>query len=96
LTEKANASVIPSEIASPCSSRPENPAAFPIEFTLGIGDQEIIYSLEPRFRKVDRVAGEVTRALAKALAYAACGKHAQACYWARELVRLLECADILN
>src|SRR6185503_12338244 len=43
--------------------RPENPPAFPIEFTLGVGDQEIVYSLEPRFRKVDRVAGEVTRAL---------------------------------
>ena len=43
--------------------RPESPPAFPIELSLTIGDQEIVYSLDPRFRKVDRVAGEVTRAL---------------------------------
>jgi len=43
---------------------------------------------------IDR--SEVSRALAKAIAYAACGQHAKACEWARELVRLLECAEILR
>jgi hypothetical protein len=42
---------------------------------------------------IDRVA--VAKALAKALAYKACGKHDAANEWARELVRLLECSDIL-
>ena len=36
-------------------------AAFPIE--LSIGGEEISYDLEPRFRKVDRVAGEVSEPL---------------------------------
>lgn len=43
---------------------------------------------------VDRSA--VARALAKALAFKQCGKQAEAEQWARELVRLLECADILR
>ncbi len=43
---------------------------------------------------IDR--SEVSRALAKALAFKACGKQAEAEEWARELVRLLECADILK
>jgi len=43
--------------------RPENPPPFPVEATLQIGGQEITYSLEPRFRKVDRVAGEVSEPL---------------------------------
>jgi hypothetical protein len=43
--------------------RPENPPPFPIEVTLQIGAEEIGYSLEPRFRKVDRVAGEVSQPL---------------------------------
>jgi hypothetical protein len=43
---------------------------------------------------IDRSA--VARALAKAIAYKMCGKHQDASQWARELVRLLECADILN
>ena len=42
---------------------------------------------------IDRSA--VARALAKAIAYKACGKHQDASQWARELVRLLQCADIL-
>jgi hypothetical protein len=42
---------------------------------------------------MDRSA--IARALAKAIAYKACGKHAEALHWARELVRLLECAEIL-
>lgn len=39
---------------------------------------------------------EVNRALAKAIAFKACGKDAEASAWARKLVELLECADILN
>lgn len=42
---------------------------------------------------VDRA--EVNRALAKALAFKGCGKDAEAAVWARRLVVLLECADIL-
>jgi hypothetical protein len=43
---------------------------------------------------IDR--SEVNRALAKAIAFKQCGKHAQAEAWAAELVRLLECAAILD
>jgi hypothetical protein len=43
---------------------------------------------------IDRVA--VNRALAKALAYKACDKGQLAEAWAAELVRLLECADIID
>jgi hypothetical protein len=43
---------------------------------------------------IDRSA--VARALAKAIAYAACGKQSDAESWARELVRLLNCAGILR
>lgn len=39
---------------------------------------------------------EVNRALAKAIAYKACGKDLQANIWAIRLVKLLECADILT
>jgi hypothetical protein len=38
---------------------------------------------------------EINRALAKAIAYKQCGKQRSAELWARELIRLLECADIL-
>lgn len=38
---------------------------------------------------------EINRALAKAIAYRDCGKGAHAKAWAAELVRLLECEDIL-
>lgn len=38
---------------------------------------------------------QVARALAKALAFQECGQQGKAEKWARELVRLLECADIL-
>lgn len=44
-------------------------------------------------RNIDR--SEVSRALAKAIAYKQCGKDEEAEKWARELVTLLECADIL-
>lgn len=43
--------------------RPENPPAFPVELTVEIGGQEIVYNLEPRFRKVDRVEGETSQPL---------------------------------
>jgi hypothetical protein len=43
--------------------RPENPPPFPVEFTLEIGGQEIVYNIEPRFRKVDRVEGETNQPL---------------------------------
>lgn len=43
---------------------------------------------------IDRT--EVSRALAKAIAYKACGNEREAQAWAAKLVRLLECADILR
>ncbi len=42
---------------------------------------------------VDR--SEVSRSLAKAIAYKQCGKDDEACVWARRLVEQLECAEIL-
>ena len=39
---------------------------------------------------------EISRALAKAIAYQQCGKQRDAEQWAAELVRLLECASILR
>ncbi len=39
---------------------------------------------------------EIARALAKAVAYKQCGKQADAEMWARKLVELLECAQILR
>ena len=39
---------------------------------------------------------EAARAMAKAIAYKQCGKDADAAQWARELVRILECAEILR
>lgn len=38
---------------------------------------------------------DIARALAKAIAYKECGKHAEAAAWAVRLVKLLECAEIL-
>lgn len=43
---------------------------------------------------IDRAA--TARAMAKAIAYKQCGKDSDAAQWARELVRLLECAEILS
>jgi hypothetical protein len=43
---------------------------------------------------IDRT--EVSRALAKAIAFKNCGKDAEAAAWARKLVHLLECAEILR
>lgn len=43
---------------------------------------------------IDR--SEVSRALAKAIAYKAVGKDSDAESWARKLVELLECANILK
>jgi len=42
---------------------------------------------------IDR--SKIAQALAKAIAYKLCGKQAEAEAWARRLVELLECADIL-
>lgn len=42
---------------------------------------------------IDRSA--IAKALAKAIAYKCCNKEAEARQWARELVRLLQVADIL-
>lgn len=39
---------------------------------------------------------EVSRALAKAIAYKQCGKDQLAAEWARKLVELLQCAEILK
>lgn len=39
---------------------------------------------------------EINRALAKAMAYAQCGKQADAEAWARRLVVMLECSGILS
>lgn len=38
----------------------------------------------------------VAQALAKAIAYNNCGKDKEAADWARKLVELLECAEILS
>lgn len=43
---------------------------------------------------IDRSA--VSQALAKAIAYKQCGKDRDALDWARRLIRLLECAEILK
>ena len=43
---------------------------------------------------IDR--SEIARSLAKALAYAQCGKQAEAEEWAVKLVKQLECANILK
>ena len=43
---------------------------------------------------IDR--SEVARALAKAIAFKSCGKDRDAAEWARKLVELLECAEILR
>jgi len=43
---------------------------------------------------IDR--SEVNRALAKAIAFKNCGKDAEASQWARKLVELLECAEVLK
>jgi hypothetical protein len=66
----------------------ENPPAFH-KLTLGIGDQEIIYSLEPRW-KVDRVAGEVTRTLVIALRSLSNCRD-RFCFWERR-VKSGQCA----
>lgn len=39
---------------------------------------------------------EAARAMAKAIAYKQCGKDNEAAQWARELIRILECAEILQ
>lgn len=43
---------------------------------------------------IDR--SEVSRLLAKAIAYKQCGKDGDAAYWARKLIEALELAQILK
>ena len=43
---------------------------------------------------IDR--SEVSRALAKAIAFKQCGKQREAENWVRQLITLLQCADILK
>ncbi|CAN5768397.1 PIG-L family deacetylase [soil metagenome] len=43
--------------------QPQNAAAFPVEFTITVGGEELTYQVEPRFRRVDRVQGEVSERL---------------------------------
>lgn len=43
--------------------RPENPPPFPVEVTVEIAGEKLSYLLEPRFRQVDRVAGETSEPL---------------------------------
>ena len=43
---------------------------------------------------IDR--SEASRQLAKAIAYKACGKDADAAEWARKLILTLDCAEILS
>jgi LmbE family N-acetylglucosaminyl deacetylase len=42
---------------------PENPPRFPIEVRLRVGDQDLRYSVETKYRTVDRVIGEVRQDL---------------------------------
>jgi hypothetical protein len=49
---------------------------------------------KPRRIKMDR--SEINRALAKAIAYKNCNKQTEAEQWAKKLIELLECADILR
>lgn len=44
-------------------------------------------------QEIDR--SEVSRALAKAIAFKNCGKDLESARWARKLVKLLDSADIL-
>ncbi len=43
---------------------------------------------------IDR--SKAAQALAKAIAFKSCGKDRDAAMWARRLVEILECANILN
>lgn len=48
------------------------------------------------FRPATIDRSELSRCLAKAIAYKLCGKHAEACDWARRLVTALQCAEVLK
>lgn len=58
------------------------------------GDLSDPFSREEKQAMIDR--SELNRALAKAIAYKECNKPEQAEKWARVLVQLLECANILT
>ena len=59
-------------------------SGYPLSLAIDKGEAEMI----------DRSA--VARALAKAIAYKMCGKDREAETWARELIVLLQCANILR
>jgi LmbE family N-acetylglucosaminyl deacetylase len=42
---------------------PENPPPFPVEVALRVGDQDLRYSVDTKYRTVDPIIGEVRRAL---------------------------------
>jgi LmbE family N-acetylglucosaminyl deacetylase len=42
---------------------PENPASFPVEVTLRVGEQDLRYQVETKYRKVDPIIGEVRQDL---------------------------------
>ena len=66
-----------------------------IALTSGIGKRTYSVTQRMKGNKMDRSA--INKALAKAMAYKACGnREAEARQWARELARLLEVADILK
>ena len=60
-------------------------------YTIGMNSDQT--RVKEETMSIDR--SEVSRALAKAIAYKNCGKNNEACLWARKLVELLECAEIL-
>jgi len=75
------------KVRHPCSELGRNPIPLWAQaFRLG-SDRELTMN-------IDR--SEVSRAVAKAIAYKACGKDKEANEWARKLVELLQCADILR
>ena len=77
------------EVVSAASVREESCAGL-----LARTDGDTFFNQRSPVMSIDRSA--VSRALAKAIAYKSCGKDADAASWARELVRLLECAEILR
>src|SRR6202030_4058690 len=46
---------------------PENPPPFPVEVALRIGDQDLRYRVDTKYRTVDPIIGEVRQALVIAL-----------------------------
>ena len=61
---------------------------------MGINQFGTVYIFKGGENMIDR--SEVSRALAKAIAYKCCNKDKEAEEWARKLIRLLEMANILK